>query len=38
MDDLRGRVGDNADFFALGDIDSVTDTELYDRLLNEFPG
>ncbi len=38
MDDLRGRVVDNADFFALDDIDSVTDAELYDRLLNEFPG
>ncbi|WP_226002013.1 VWA domain-containing protein [Paenibacillus sp. BJ-4] len=38
LDDLRGRVVDNADFFALDDIDSVTDAELYDRLLNEFPG
>ncbi|MGW9530483.1 VWA domain-containing protein [Paenibacillus terrae] len=38
LDNLRGRVVDNADFFALDDIDSVTDAELYDRLLNEFPG
>lgn len=38
LDNLRGRVVDNADFFALDDIESVTDAELYDRLLNEFPG
>ncbi|MEK3951157.1 VWA domain-containing protein [Paenibacillus sp. FSL H7-0703] len=38
LDKMRGRVVDNADFFALDDIDSVTDEELYDRLLNEFPG
>jgi hypothetical protein len=38
LDKMRGRVVDNADFFALDDIDSVTDAELYDRLLNEFPG
>ncbi|MET3210730.1 UNVERIFIED_CONTAM: hypothetical protein ABIC26_003691 [Paenibacillus sp. PvR008] len=38
LDDLRGRVVDNADFFALHDFDFVTDTELYDRILNEFPG
>ncbi|MBO3286126.1 VWA domain-containing protein [Paenibacillus sp. FSL M8-0228] len=37
LDKMRGRVVDNADFFALDDIDSVTDAELYDRLLNEFP-
>ncbi|MCP3778993.1 VWA domain-containing protein [Paenibacillus sp. MZ03-122A] len=38
LDKMRGRVVDNADFFALDDFDSVTDSELYDRLLNEFPG
>ncbi|QDH20165.1 VWA domain-containing protein [Saccharibacillus brassicae] len=38
LDDLRGRIVDNADFFALDDLDSVSDEELYDRLLNEFPG
>lgn len=37
LDDLRGRVVDNADFFALDDLDRVSDEELYDRLLNEFP-
>ncbi|OWA33300.1 tellurium resistance protein TerF [Saccharibacillus sp. O16] len=38
LDNLRGRVVDNADFFALDDLDRVSDEELYDRLLNEFPG
>ncbi|WP_172195305.1 VWA domain-containing protein [Saccharibacillus qingshengii] len=38
LDDLRGRIVDNADFFALDDLDRVSDEELYDRLLNEFPG
>lgn len=38
LDDLRGRIVDNADFFALDDLDSVSDEDLYDRLLNEFPG
>ncbi|OWR30075.1 tellurium resistance protein TerF [Saccharibacillus sp. O23] len=37
LDNLRGRVVDNADFFALDDLDRVSDEELYDRLLNEFP-
>ncbi|MEJ8303217.1 VWA domain-containing protein [Saccharibacillus sacchari] len=38
LDDLKGRIVDNADFFALDDLDRVSDEELYDRLLNEFPG
>lgn len=38
LDDMRGRVIDNADFFSLRDLDKVTDAELYDRMLNEFPG
>lgn len=38
LDDLKGRLVDNADFFALDDLDRVSDEELYDRLLNEFPG
>lgn len=37
LDTLKGRTVDNCNFFALDDIDSVSDTELYDRLLNEFP-
>ncbi|WP_440114593.1 VWA domain-containing protein [Paenibacillus sp. QZ-Y1] len=38
LDDMSGRFIDNADFFALDDISKVSDEELYDRLLNEFPG
>ena len=38
LDDLKGRTVDNADFFALDDLDTVSDEDLYDRLLNEFPG
>ncbi|MDO3410800.1 VWA domain-containing protein [Saccharibacillus sp. CPCC 101409] len=37
LDDLPGRLVDNAGFFALDDIDSVSDEELYDRLFSEFP-
>jgi stress response protein SCP2 len=37
LDNLPGRVVDNANFFALDDFDTVSDSELYDRLLNEFP-
>lgn len=37
LDDLPGRFIDNADFFALDDIDTVSDSELYDRLFNEYP-
>jgi stress response protein SCP2 len=37
LDELGGRVVDNAGFFALDDIDSITDGELYRRLLDEFP-
>ncbi|GKS15087.1 tellurium resistance protein TerF [Paenibacillus chitinolyticus] len=38
LDDLQGRYVDNADFFALSDLDTVSDEDLYDRLFNEFPG
>ncbi|MNI28611.1 hypothetical protein D3C73_823980 [compost metagenome] len=37
LDDLSGRFIDNADFFALNDLDKVSDEDLYDRLFNEFP-
>lgn len=37
LDNLRGRVVDNANFFALDDLDEVSDGELYDRLFKEFP-
>ncbi|WP_460868917.1 VWA domain-containing protein [Rhodococcus aerolatus] len=37
LDELDGREVDNVGFFALDDIDAVSDAELYDRLLGEFP-
>ncbi|HLS78147.1 MAG TPA: VWA domain-containing protein [Nocardia sp.] len=37
LDELDGRVVDNAGFFALDDIDEVDDAQLYTRLLGEFP-
>ncbi|MDO3648624.1 VWA domain-containing protein [Nocardia mangyaensis] len=37
LDELDGRVVDNAGFFALDDIDRIDDAELYRRLLGEFP-
>ncbi|MGF1687891.1 VWA domain-containing protein [Photobacterium japonica] len=37
LDDMGGRVCDNADFFAIDDFATVKDDELYARLLNEFP-
>ena len=38
LDDLSGRVIDNADFFHLNDLASISDEQLYDRLLTEFLG
>ncbi|WP_405161974.1 VWA domain-containing protein [Nocardia sp. NBC_01499] len=37
LDEMTGRIVDNAGFFALDDIDRVDDGELYTRLLGEFP-
>lgn len=37
LDTLSNRYVDNANFFELNDIDKISDEELYDRLLNEFP-
>ncbi len=37
LDTSKGRVVDNANFFQLNDIKSVSDDELYKRILNEFP-
>lgn len=34
---LGGRVIDNANFFQLNDISKISDSELYDRILDEFP-
>jgi hypothetical protein len=37
LDDLKGRFLDNADFFKVSDLSKISDEELYDKLLNEFP-
>lgn len=37
LDTMAGRRVDNVGFFAVDDIDTVSDAELYDRLLSEFP-
>ncbi|WP_245673173.1 vWA domain-containing protein [Nocardia lijiangensis] len=37
IDEMDGRLVDNAGFFALDDIDAVDDAQLYTRLLGEFP-
>lgn len=37
LDTLTGRIVDNCGFFALDDLYSATEQELYDRLLGEFP-
>ncbi|MFG3513411.1 VWA domain-containing protein [Streptomyces bobili] len=37
FDTLPGRLVDNVGFFAVDDIRTVPDQELYDRLLSEFP-
>jgi hypothetical protein len=37
LDQLPGRLVDNAGFFALDDMDLISDEELYNRLLDEFP-
>lgn len=37
LDEMEGRYMDNANFFQLNDISSVSDEVLYDRLLNEYP-
>ncbi|WP_405793682.1 VWA domain-containing protein [Streptomyces sp. NBC_01506] len=37
FDTMEGRRVDNVGFFAVDDIERVSDPELYDRLLSEFP-
>nr|WP_249902168.1 VWA domain-containing protein [Paenibacillus sp. PK3_47] len=37
LDNMSGRIVDNADFVHLDRIEQVSDEELYDKLLNEFP-
>ncbi|WP_405496215.1 VWA domain-containing protein [Nocardia sp. NBC_00511] len=37
LDTMSGRVVDNAGFFAIDDIDRLSDSDLYSSLLSEFP-
>ena len=37
LDDMSGRYVDNADFFKIRNINKVSDKELYNQLLNEYP-
>lgn len=37
LDTMSGRVVDNAGFFAIDDLHKVSEEELYDRLMSEFP-
>lgn len=37
LDDMPGRTVDNADFFRIANLANVTDEELYEKLLDEFP-
>lgn len=37
LDDMSGRYVDNANFFQLNDVSRVSDEELFNRLLSEFP-
>jgi len=37
LDTMGGRFIDNANFFQINDIDRISDDELYQRLLGEFP-
>ncbi|WP_282173075.1 vWA domain-containing protein [Cytobacillus firmus] len=37
LDEMDGRYIDNANFFHIKDVESISDNQLYDLLLNEFP-
>lgn len=37
LDDMPGRYLDNADFFNINDLHSMSDEDLYNKLLTEFP-
>jgi stress response protein SCP2 len=37
LDGMKGRIVDNAGFFAIDDLHSISEEELYDRLMHEFP-
>jgi len=37
IDDMPGRHIDNADFFSIDDLKQLTEAQLYDRMMTEFP-
>lgn len=37
LDEMEGRYIDNANFFAVNNINKISDDELYSKLLNEYP-
>lgn len=37
LDTVEGRVVDNAGFFSIDDLSAISDDDLYDRVLSEFP-
>ena len=37
LDEMEGRLVDNANFFQLNDLDKISDNQLYKRLLQEYP-
>lgn len=37
LDNMSGREVDNANFFRMTSQDSLTDTQMYDKLMNEYP-
>nr|WP_077212155.1 VWA domain-containing protein [Bacillus dakarensis] len=37
LDEMEGRFIDNANFFHIQDVEKISDEELYNQLLNEFP-
>ena len=37
LDEMEGRFIDNANFFQLNDLNQISDEQLYDRILTEFP-
>ena len=38
LDDLPGRYLDNADFFSVDDPAAIPEDQLYDLMMNEYPG
>jgi stress response protein SCP2 len=38
LDDMPGRYIDNADFFSVADPADISDEQLYDLMMNEYPG